>query len=208
MNKWFTIGIFSTIILACNNTGDSQTESVYRGTQTEKRSDSSTYGQEYFSYKNGMKTYKLKKNADNKSNIFLSVPGYQRWVYGEDYQYDDVKNEIQFLKSPPCIYEIGGTRSRTCLHDGDIVWAFYLPKEEISTLRSKYGENVSIEAASFMSSIQAKDVSSIKVKFFPQDKKVTVFRTFSGASSESYFYGADADAVYHFLLNKGVQEKR
>jgi hypothetical protein len=180
---------------------NAEVAATHRGSETEWKTKSSVFGQEYFHYKAGMKSYKLKKKAATNERIFLSHPTFQRWVYGQDYQYDDVKNEIQFLKNPPCLYGLGRTRDEAaCLGENHILWVFYWPKKELDSPRSEFGSEASIEAATFMDGITKDDVPTLRISLSPDHTRLKVYR------QGPYFYDRDAVVVYNFLIKKGVQQ--
>jgi hypothetical protein len=119
---------------------DAQALAVHSGAKTEWRNRNGVYGQEYFHYDPSKRSYPLKQRPDPKERLFLSVPYYQRWVYGKDYQYDDQTNEITFLKNPPAVYADGGLRdNQATLAKEMIVWIFYWPDGELDANRRKFG---------------------------------------------------------------------
>ncbi len=93
------------------------------GRESEWKTNDQTFGQFWFRYVD-QDSVELDAPADPNNRIFLNVPGYKSWVYGEDYGYSQDENSIYFLRKPPRIYAEGGEPGRE-VRGGDIIWAFF-----------------------------------------------------------------------------------
>lgn len=200
---------FSIILLSfcISNLGQAQ---VILGSEGEKRTVDPTYGQEHFSYRAGMSSLKLENKVDLGQNLFLSIPsgttscGSGKWVYGKDYQYNPDTNSIEFLQKEISPYAIGGRRDSNCKIDsGTIIQVFYRKDGEITKMRRKFGQDVSVRTLDYLegsSNLKHECYSGaggrLDVEHFQNGQR----------TSTVYFYGKpDIDAITKFTCKGEVK---